>query len=254
MPAMVRPLFRVVYKVCPPDGVIASSRRTLQYYFAGRSQPLATWVIAPPVDTARFDPALDVPCPYPDAGFDGVRVLSVGNVNPVKDHELFIRLAHELNVRGHGDRLRFYVAGTIFDNQRPYYEKLQRLAARLNVGNLLFLGARQDVPALMRHADIFVCTSRHESGPTVVCEALSMAKPVMSTDVGDVRELFETHQCGLVAATREPQELADLLERLIDPSNETAAMVANGRAAATLMDIHHAAAQHAACYRELAGC
>ncbi len=255
MPAMVRPLFRVVYKVCPPDGVVASSRRTLQYYFEGpRRQPPATWVIAPPVDTARFDPALDVPCPYPDAAFEGVRVLSVGNVNPVKDHELFIRLAHELNVRGRGARLRFYVAGTIFENQRPYYEKLQALAAQLHVENLQFLGARQDVPALMRHADIFVCTSKHESGPTVVCEALSMEKPVLSTDVGDVRELFEEHRCGLVASSREPQELADLLERLIDPSGEAAALAANGRAAATLMDIHHAAAQHAACYRELAGC
>jgi len=255
MPAMVRPLFRVVYRLCPPDGVVASSRRTLQYYFAGRrSQPLATWVIPPPVDTARFDPALDVPCPYPDEGFDGMRVLSVGNINPVKDHELFIRLAHELNARGRGARLRFYVAGTIFDNQRPYYETLQALAARLHVDNLLFLGSRQDVPALMRHADIFVCTSKHESGPMVVCEALSMAKPVLSTDVGDVRELFEEHRCGLVAAGREPQELADLLERLIDPSGEAAAMVENGRATATLMDIHHAAAQHAACYRELAGC
>src|SRR4029079_1162079 len=101
---------------------------------------------------------------------------------------------------------------------------------------------------------IFVCTSKHESGPTVVCEALSMAKPVLSTDVGDVRELFEEHRCGLVGSTREPQELADLLERLIDPSGEAAALAANGRAAATLMDIHHAAAQHAACYRELAGC
>ena len=254
MPAMVRPLFRVVYTMWPPDGVVASSRRTLQYYFGRRSQPLATWVIAPPVDTARFDPALDVPCPYPDAGFEGMRVLSVGNVNPVKDHELFIRLAHELSVRGRGARLRFYVAGTIFENQRPYYEKLQALAARLHVENLLFLGARQDVPALMRHADVFVCTSKHESGPMVVFEALSMAKPVLSTDVGDVRELFEEHRCGLVASTREPQELAALLERLIDRPDEARALAANGRATATLMDIHHAAAQHAACYRELAGC
>src|SRR4029078_5913912 len=120
MLAMFRPLFRVVYKVCPADGVVASSRRTLQYYFGGRRrQPLQTWVIAPPVDTASFDPALDTPSPYPDAGFEGVRVLSVGNVNPGKDHEPFHRLAHEMNVRGHGARLRFYVAGTIFENQRP---------------------------------------------------------------------------------------------------------------------------------------
>jgi glycosyltransferase involved in cell wall biosynthesis len=255
MPAMVRPLFRVVYRLCPPDGVVASSRRTLQYYFGGRpGQPPATWVIPPPVDTVRFDPALDVPCPYPDAGFEGVRVLSVGNVNPVKDHGLFIRLAHELNARGRSARLRFYVAGAIFENQRAYYESLRALAARLRVENLVFLGTWQDVPALLRHADIFVCTSKHETGPMVVWEALSMAKPVLSTDVGDVRELFEAHRCGLVAEGRDPRELADLLERFIDRPDEAAAMAKNGRAAAALVDVGHAAAQHAACYRELAGC
>ena len=203
-------------------------------------------MIPPPVDTARFDPALDVPCPYPDSDFEGVRVLSVGNVNPVKDHELFIRLAHELNVRGRGARLRFYVAGTIFENQRPYYEELQALAARLKVENLLFLGARQDVPALMRHADIFVCTSKHESGPTVVCEALSMAKPVLSTDVGTCGSCSRVPG---VACGFQPGAGAGGSARAADrPVGEAAAMVENGRATATLMDIHHAA-QHAACYR-----
>ena len=41
MPAMVRPLFRVVYKMCPPDGVVASSRRTLQVRLRGRPKSAA---------------------------------------------------------------------------------------------------------------------------------------------------------------------------------------------------------------------
>lgn len=253
MPAMVRPLFRMVYWMCPPDGVVASSRRTLRYYFDnGRRSSARTWVIAPPVDIARFDPRQECPCPYPDDGFSGSRVLVVGNVNPVKDHGLVIRLAHEMNARGRGDRFRFYVAGSIFENQQAYYKSLLALASELSVGNVMFLGVRQDVPALLRHAHVFVCTSQHETGPMVVWEALSMEKPVLSTDVGDVRELFEAYRCGIVADSRDPRELADLLGGLVDQPEETAAMARRGRAAAALLDVHHAAASHAACYRELA--
>ena len=213
-----------------------------------------TRVIPPIVDTARFDAAREWPCPYPADGFDGMRILSVSNVNPVKDHGLLVRVAHEMNVRGRGAQCRFYVAGTIFENHRAYYEGLRTLAAQLGVDNVVFLGAREDVPALLRHAHVFMCTSKHESGPMVVWEALSMGLPVLSTDVGDVRELFEAHRCGLVAGGREPRELADLLERLIDRPDEAAAMAGNGRETAMLLDVHHAAAQHAACYRELAAC
>lgn len=256
MPAMVRPLFDLVYRLCPPDGVVLSSRRTRGYYFAGgrRRQPAIARVIPPPVDTARFDPAIDHPDPYPDEGFDVVRVLSVGNLNPVKDHALLIRVAHEMNARGREARLRFYVAGAVLDSQRRYYDGLRTLAAELHVGNLQFLGARDDVPALMRHAHVFICTSQHETGPMVVWEALSMALPVISTDVGDVRELFEAHRCGLVASGRDPRALADLLERVVDRPDEAAAMAQNGRAAAESLDVRHAAERHAACYREVAGC
>lgn len=256
MPALLRPLFDVVYRLCPPDGVVSSSRRTVRYYFDGgrRRQPAIMKLIPPIVDTTRFDPARDWPNPYPADGFDGVRVLSVSNVNPVKDHELLIRLAHEMNTRGRAAACRFYVAGTILDNHRAYYERLRALAAGLRADNVIFLGTRDDVPALLKHADVFVCTSRHESGPMVVWEALSMATPVLSTDVGDVREIFEAHGCGLVAHGRDPGELADLLERLIDRSDDAAVMARNGRMAAALLDVRHAAERHAECYRELTRC
>jgi glycosyltransferase involved in cell wall biosynthesis len=256
MPGAIRPLFDVVYRLCPPDGVILSSRRTLRYYFGDRRrrEPAVARVIPPPVDTARFDPAIAWPNPYPDDDVDRVRVLSVGNINPVKDHGLLIRIAHEINARGRGARFRFYIAGTVFDNQRPYSDSLRALAEALGVSNLQFLGAREDVPALMRHAQLFVCTSQHETGPMVVWEALAMTLPVVSTDVGDLRDLFDAHGCGLVADGRDPAELADLLERVADDAALRAAMGKRGRAAADELDVRHAAERHSECYRKVARC
>lgn len=256
MPALVHAFFDVVYRVCPPTAVVSSCRRTVRYYFGDgrRPPPSKIWVIPPPVDTDRFDPARDYPNPYPDPAFEGTRILSVGNVVPVKDYELLIRLAHEMNARGRGAGLRFYVAGTVLENHRTYYEWLRAVSTQLSVENVVFLGAREDVPAFVRHAHVFICTSQSEAGPMALWEALSMGKPALSTDVGDVRELFEEHRCGLVANGRDPRELADLLERLITRTEEAAEMGRNGRMAAEQLDVGHAAAKHAECYREVVGC
>ena len=48
---------------------------------------------------------------------------------------------------------------------------------------------RRDIPALLDAADGFVLSSAWEGMPLVVGEAMAMAKPVVATDVGGVREL-----------------------------------------------------------------
>jgi glycosyltransferase involved in cell wall biosynthesis len=50
-------------------------------------------------------------------------------------------------------------------------------------------GVRRDIPALLDAADGFVLSSAWEGMPLVVGEAMAMAKPVVATDVGGVREL-----------------------------------------------------------------
>ncbi len=52
--------------------------------------------------------------------------------------------------------------------------------------NVHFVGEvpREQVLSYMRHADVFVCTSREETGRIVVFEAMALGKAVISTKVG----------------------------------------------------------------------
>ena len=52
-----------------------------------------------------------------------------------------------------------------------------------------WLGLRRDIPALLDAADAFVLASAWEGMPLALGEAMAMAKPVVATDVGGVREL-----------------------------------------------------------------
>jgi glycosyltransferase involved in cell wall biosynthesis len=56
--------------------------------------------------------------------------------------------------------------------------------------NVALLGARDDVPALMNAADLFVLSSEFEGLPLVVGEALACGLPVIATDVAGVRALL----------------------------------------------------------------
>ena len=54
--------------------------------------------------------------------------------------------------------------------------------------------------------------------PTLLCEAMAMARPVVATRVGGIPELVEDGRSGLVVEPREPQALADALGALLaDP-------------------------------------
>lgn len=75
--------------------------------------------------------------------------------------------------------------------------------------------SREEVTLLMCAADAFLMTSFTEGSPQVVKEALACGCPIVSVDVGDVRERIEGVDGCFVSDTREPEALAQLLQKAI---------------------------------------
>jgi glycosyltransferase involved in cell wall biosynthesis len=84
---------------------------------------------------------------------------------------------------------------------------------------VLFCGIRDDVNAVLRAADIVVLSSRTEAFPNVVLEAMATGLPVVTTDVGSVREMVEDGRSALIVPAGDPTRLRDAIERLsLDPA------------------------------------
>lgn len=71
---------------------------------------------------------------------------------------------------------------------------------------------RDEVTLMMCAVDALLMTSHSEGSPQVIKEAMACGCPVVSVDVGDVKERTEGVEGCFVANTREPKELAGLLQ------------------------------------------
>lgn len=81
--------------------------------------------------------------------------------------------------------------------------------------------SRDEVTLLMCAADTFLMTSLSEGSPQVIKEAMACGCPIVSVDVGDVKERVEGLEGCYVAETRDPQTLAQLLQKAMTMKGKT---------------------------------
>ena len=103
-----------------------------------------------------------------------------------------------------------------FDNEvknAPLAKKAVALLDNDNVELAELKGySREEVLMLMCAADAFLMTSFSEGSPQVIKEALACGCPIVSVDVGDVKERTDGVDGCFVADTYEPEELSELLK------------------------------------------
>lgn len=132
--------------------------------------------------------------------------------------ELQLTGKSEARQRMHLDSSKHYVlfAGA-FDNAVKNAPLAKEAVALLNDAGVKLLElkgySREEVTLLMCAADTFLMTSFSEGSPQVIKEAMACGCPIVSVDVGDVKERLDGLEGCYVSESREPQELAGLLQK-----------------------------------------
>lgn len=72
---------------------------------------------------------------------------------------------------------------------------------------------REEVNRLMCAVDCLLMTSKTEGSPQVIKEALACGCPIVSVDVGDVKERVNGVEGGYVVMNREPRDVAEALKK-----------------------------------------
>ena len=92
-----------------------------------------------------------------------------------------------------------------------------------------FLGLRSDLSALYADLDVVVLCSRNEGLPVTIIEALAAARPVVSTEVGAVRDLVVPGETGALVPPGDAGALADAILTQLNDRSRAEAMGRRGR-------------------------
>lgn len=72
-----------------------------------------------------------------------------------------------------------------------------------------------ETPYWYNAADVVLMTSKWEGSPNVIKEAMACSRPIVAVNVGDIAERTSGVEGCYVAQSREPQELASLIEKAL---------------------------------------
>lgn len=139
----------------------------------------------------------------------------VGRLDPMKDHETFLRAAQL--VLQTLPNARFVCVG---DGPQDYKDKLRVRAHELNLTPFLqWHPAFPNIETLYPCLDLLCSSSAFGEGSSnVLLEALACNTPCVATDVGDNRRILGSH--GLIVLPRDPQSLARAMITCLQTSSD----------------------------------
>lgn len=144
-------------------------------------------------------------------------ILLSGRVSPGKGQDLLLAAWHQIapNWPDH----HVILAGNL-DQKPAFVQTLRKTAADPAIRNRVhFLGFREDVPRLIRAADLQVVPSRDEAFGLVVIEAMALGTPVLGSGSGAIPAILGEGQFGALFTPGDPDALGDAISRILaDPA------------------------------------
>ncbi len=137
-------------------------------------------------------------------------ILSVGRLVPQKGQRYLIEAMPAIRDR-HPDAVLLLIGIGFLE------EKLRNLADELDLqDSVRFLGRREDVPALLQAADIFVFPSLFEGLGVSLLEASGSGTPVIGTNTGPIPEIIRDGETGLLVPPADAEAIANAVSQLAD--------------------------------------
>lgn len=142
-------------------------------------------------------------------GNDCVLIGIIGRLVPVKNHRMFLDACRRLFDLAGGLDIRCVVIGDGEERGR-----LEGYAGELGIQEeVVFTGWKKEMADAYADLDIVALTSLNEGTPVALIEALASGRPVVSTDVGGVKDVVEGGINGYLVA---PEDISDFAKRLFE--------------------------------------
>ena len=120
----------------------------------------------------------------------GLKLVTVGRLASPKNYQRLLRVIHRLEKEY---PMELWIIG---DGEERAV--LERMISKLKLSSVRLLGYRDNPYALVKQADLFVCSSDYEGYSTAVTEAVLLGVPVLTTDCAGMDEILCDGQYGII--------------------------------------------------------
>lgn len=208
------------------DRIVALSEQNKAYWQGRSSLPDSRFkIIVNGIDTRKFSPVSDKAMLRSNLGLPTDRVIvgTIANFNKVKNLGLFVDVGNDLIQRGLN--VHFVMVGDGEDREMVE----SRIAAYGHQDRFMLPGKVWDPETWQRVIDIGCLTSHSEALPLTILEAQACGSPVVSTDVGGVRDVLVQGETGFYVPAGDREGLVEALARLIEDPDLRRQMGTAGR-------------------------
>lgn len=145
---------------------------------------------------------------------ESINLIAVGRLAHQKGFDILLKAFKELNLKY--EKLNLYILGAGGD-----YKKLKKYVDENGLEKKVkFLGFQKNPYPYIKAADIFISSSRYEGYPLVLCEAISLGKPIIATKCTGPIEILENGKYGLLAEIENVSDLKNKIEILVSNTDK----------------------------------
>jgi L-malate glycosyltransferase len=141
-------------------------------------------------------------------------MIMIARLHPVKGHHLAFEALSDILATNSDVQL-------IIIGDGPMEEELKQMVQKMNIQeHVTFTGYQENIHGYLSISDIMLLTSYSESFPLVILEAARAQIPVISTDVGGVKDLISERKLGWVIPQRDNYALGEAIKEAYHLKNE----------------------------------
>jgi L-malate glycosyltransferase len=162
---------------------------------------------------------------FPD---DALIIGTVGELNPLKGHDLFVRAA--ARVAEKSPRARFVIVGDDHSQKKETELVVQKLIKKLRLEDRVrLLGEVEEVGPLLAVMDLFVSASRTESFGLAIVEAMASGVAVIATATEGAQELIREGETGLLVPLDDEAAMAEKILGVLENPHKRTRMAQQAR-------------------------
>lgn len=149
------------------------------------------------------------------AEHDNFIILTIAELHPRKGLTYLIEAFKQIESKEPKTKLVIIGEGP----QRPTLEKLIK---KLELsGKVILAGQQEEIPQILKSANLFVLPSVKEAFGLVLLEAMAAQLPIIASEVGGIPEIVQNHKSGELVP---PQDYNALAQKVIDVMTNNALM------------------------------